>query len=105
MRAGVAAIVLALACAIAPSYAHAGTTAPPVQWCGTDQAATDRPDVVTGRQIHVVYAYPSDGPDRFGIFGSGISTDLAAIDHWWRGQDYSRTPRFDLAALSCPGTF
>jgi hypothetical protein len=104
MRAGVVTAVIAFACALAPGYAHAAT-APPVQWCGTDQATTDRPDVVTGRQIHVVYAYPSDGVDRFSLFGSAIATDLGAVDHWWRGQDYTRTPRFDLAALACPGTF
>ena len=27
--------------------------------------------------------------------------ELRAIDAWWRGQDATRTPRFDLFAFSC----
>src|SRR4051812_37800613 len=49
-------------------------------------------------------AYPSDGVDRFAVFSSAIATDLGAVDTWWRHQDYTRTPRFDLADLGCPGT-
>jgi hypothetical protein len=72
-----------------------------VTWCGTDVAATDRPDAVAGRQVHVIYAIPSDGVDRFALFGSGISTDLSAGAAWWQRQDPTRVPRFDLAASSC----
>jgi hypothetical protein len=77
------------------------STAPPVAWCGTASAATDRPDAVAGRQIHVIYAVPSDGVDRFADVGPGITTDLAAVVVWWQRQDYSRAPRFDLAAFPC----
>jgi hypothetical protein len=71
----------------------------PVSWCGTDRATTNRaPDLETGSpyRIHVVYATPSDGPDRFDALKSPIATDVATIDEWWRSQDPSRTPRFDL---------
>ncbi|MEZ5102486.1 MAG: fibronectin type III domain-containing protein [Thermoleophilia bacterium] len=79
---------------------------PTVTWCGTDATAADRPDAVAGLQWHVVYAYPADGLDRFGQLVSGIATDLSAIDQWWRGQDPTRTPRFDLADVpGCADAF
>lgn len=74
------------------------------QWCGGSAAATDRqPDLLGGDQIHVIYALPSDGPDRFGVYADRIVTDLTAIDAWWRRQDPARTLRFDLHAFpGCP---
>jgi hypothetical protein len=77
------------------------STAPFVPWCGAAPATTDRPDAVAGRQVHVIYALPSDGVDRFADVGPGITTDLAAVVVWWQHQDYTRAPRFDLAAFSC----
>lgn len=71
----------------------------PVTWCGTDRTTANRvPDVDTGSnfRIHVLYAAPSDGPDRFSALASAIATEISAIDEWWRGQDAARTPRFDL---------
>jgi Divergent InlB B-repeat domain len=77
----------------------AAATAPtPVQWCGGDAAPADRkPDVLGGNSVHVVYAVPSDGQEQFGAYVHRIVTDLGAIDAWWRRQDPTRTPRFDLA--------
>lgn len=87
----VAAVGAALA---APGGALAGT------WCGNDVAQTNRlPEAVSGRQIHVVYAFPSDGADRFSSVASAIVTDLEAIDGWWRSQDPTRAPRFDEFAF------
>ena len=43
-----------------------------------------------------MYAIPADGQDRFGQLASGLATDVAAIDAWWRREDPSRAPRFDL---------
>lgn len=71
-------------------------------WCGTDRSSANRtPDLDTGSpyRIHVVYAIPSDGQDRFGTLASEIATDVGTIDEWWRGQDSTRTPRFDLFAF------
>jgi hypothetical protein len=45
--------------------------------------------------VHVVYAFPADGADRFATAASQIATDVAAIDAWWRREDPTRTPRFD----------
>ncbi len=68
-------------------------------WCGTGASTTDRPDAVTGDQVHVVYAVPSDGADNFPAFANRIADDVTSIGNWWTGQDATRTPRFDLAAF------
>jgi hypothetical protein len=73
-------------------------------WCGTGVATADRPDVVTGAQVHAIYATPADGVDNFGAFANALADDTVSIDAWWRGQDASRTPRFDLATFpACTG--
>jgi Divergent InlB B-repeat domain len=88
-------VVAAVGAALyAPGTALAGT------WCGNDVAATNRaPEAVAGRQIHVIYAFPSDGADRFAAVASPIVTDLESIDAWWRSQDGTRAPRFDQFAF------
>jgi hypothetical protein len=69
----------------------------PVRWCGADEAAADRlNDRAGGPQVHVIYAIPADGEDRFGALASALATDVAGIDSWWRAQDPERAPRFDL---------
>ncbi len=87
--------------------ADAAATA--VTWCGTDEVSANRvPDlqVSSTRQIRVIYAIPSDGVDNFAQDASPIATDVAAIDAWWRGQDPTRTPRFDLYPFpGCTTTF
>ena len=95
-----ATLALALVAAALPARAHAGV-APSVPWCGTDVSATDRPDSVADRQVHVIYAIPSDGVDRFPLLAPEIATDLTAVTAWWQRQDSTRVPRFDLAALPC----
>jgi Divergent InlB B-repeat domain len=93
-------LLLAVLCAAvgaalaAPSDALAGT------WCGNDVVETNRvPEAVAGRQVHVLYAFPSDGGDRFAAVASPIVTDLESIDAWWRSQDGTRAPRFDQFAF------
>jgi hypothetical protein len=73
-------------------------------WCGADQVAPDRADVMTGAQVHLVYALPSDGVSSFAAAASAIASDAESVDAWWRGQDPARTPRFDLGAFpGCAG--
>jgi hypothetical protein len=85
-------------------FAPAAHAAPsPVTWCGNGPSATDLPDVVGGNQIHVVYAWPSDGTDRFSSLATPIAADIGAISDWWRRQDSTRAPRFDLAGFFCSG--
>ena len=94
-------VVAVLGCAMLWTAAPAAAVTP-VTWCGNDRATNNRvPDVDTGSpyNIHVIYAIPSDGVDRFGTFASPIATDISAMDGWWRSQDAARTPRFDLFAF------
>jgi hypothetical protein len=97
--------VVALAAALWVAPAHADTPT----WCGgTEEVAQNRvPDLQFAQtQIHVVYAIPSDGPDNFAVDAPLIVADVAAIDAWWRGQDPTRTPRFDLYPFpSCPAGY
>ena len=84
--------------------APSGSLAVPTAWCGTGAAAADRlPDAIGGRQIHVVYAVPSDGPERFAAAANEIATDLATVDAWWRREDPTRTIRFDTFPFGCGG--
>ena len=70
------------------------------RWCGAGASATDRvPDAVAGSQTHVIYAIPADAPDASAVRAPLIVTDLAIVDRWWRAQDVTRTPRFDLHAF------
>ena len=100
MRAGLALVAVCAAVAVLPPAAS-----PAGGWCGGSQElAADRlPDAVAGQQIHVVYALPSDGPDAFTGDAPLVVSDLGALDAWWRREDPTRTPRFDLAAFpGCP---
>jgi Divergent InlB B-repeat domain len=74
-------------------------------WCGS-AAATDRPDTIGGDLVHLVYAVPSDGPDRFQERAPAIANDLSLIDAWWRRQDPTREPRFDFTSVpGCSSRF
>jgi hypothetical protein len=85
----------------ASAPAHAST---PMPWCGTDSAATDRlPDATPGFAIHVAYVHPPGSPDRFAEWAPRIVGDVAAIDAWWRREDPTRAPRFDLFPFPCAG--
>lgn len=74
-------------------------------WCGgSEQTSADRPDSTAGPQVHVLYAYPSDGGNDFATWAPRIVDDAIAIDAWWRGQDAARTLRWDTAPFpGCSG--
>lgn len=92
-------LALAFLALAAPVPANAST---PLPWCGTDVSAFDRaPDASPAFEIHVIYAYPADAPDRFAGWAPRIVGDMAAIDAWWRSQDPARAPRFDLHDFGC----
>jgi Divergent InlB B-repeat domain len=69
-------------------------------WCGT-VSTVDRPQAVAGYPIRVVYAVPSDGDDRSAIVAPQIAAIVDEIDGWWRREDSSRLPRFDLYSDPC----
>ena len=59
MRKGSLLVVLAVSLWCAPGALAAG-------WCGgSTEAGADRPDLLTGQQVHAVVAIPSDGVDTF----------------------------------------
>ncbi|HVU79493.1 MAG TPA: hypothetical protein VHC67_18100 [Gaiellaceae bacterium] len=66
-------------------------------WCGTGSATVDRPDVVTGQQIHAIVALPADAPDTFVDDANHLQTDVDSINAWWVTQDATREPRWDVA--------
>jgi hypothetical protein len=92
-----------IACGALLALNAGGSAAAPApdRWCGDVAGSeSDRlPDAITGYLVHVIYAIPADGADRFLERAQGIVRDLAAVDSWWQAQDPSRTPRFDYAAF------
>ena len=92
-------LLLALAVTLVTTGAglYSAERAAAVDWCG-GEVAVDQPDTLGGNLVHIVYAVPSDGPDRFAERASPIATDLGGVADWWRGQDATREPRFDFAA-------
>src|SRR3954447_17407147 len=95
--AGMAALLIA-----APPIAAASTT----QWCGADPGPVDQPDVTSALEIHLIYAVPSDAPDRFQELAPTIAADQEAIYEWWQRQDPSRSPRYDFfSSPGCPTRF
>ena len=69
-------------------------------WCGgSAESSADRPDVVTGAQVHAVVATPADAPDQFAATASRLADDVASINTWWTGQDPTRAPRYDMATF------
>ncbi len=94
MRSLAVAVVVAAAVAVwtAPGALAAG-------WCGPGESSADLPDVTTGRQIHAIWAVPSDGADSFATGAGQMADDLASLTSWWVGQDPTREPRIDTAAF------
>ena len=70
-------------------------------WCGSATQADTVPNFVAGHAAHWIYAVPSDGQGRLAAVASTMQSDAEAVDAWWRSQDPTRSPRFDLAQLSC----
>jgi Divergent InlB B-repeat domain len=71
-------------------------------WCGSAAGSADvLPDGVGGNQFHVVYVVPSDGPDRFAQVAGLIAADVGDVLRWWRREDPTRAPRFDVTSGDC----
>jgi hypothetical protein len=71
-------------------------------WCGTPGTVDRLPEGNPGAQVHVIYAVASDGTDNLAAsIGTLMQTDAETIDTWWRGQDPTRTPRFDTLGFGC----
>ena len=70
-------------------------------WCGSATQTDVVPNVVAGHAAHWIYVVPADGQDSLGVVANAMQSDAEAIDAWWSSQDPTRSPRFDLARLSC----
>jgi hypothetical protein len=88
--------------AASSSFAHLAT----LEWCGSGETPDNRlpqVDPLTSSTVRVFYAFPSDTPSRFESVAGAIVSDVAAIDRWWREEDPTRAPRWDLYAFpGCP---
>ncbi|MGH3072004.1 MAG: hypothetical protein ACRDNB_07000 [Gaiellaceae bacterium] len=101
MKLGLA-TVAAFAALVAAVPAHASV---PVPWCGAS-SALDLPDATPGYAVHVAYVRPPGGADRLGELAPRLTGDAASIDAWWRGDDATRSLRFDaFAAPGCASAF
>ncbi len=89
--------LLLLGVAVAALWSAPGAFA--AGWCGSGESSTDRTGAVTGRQVHAIWAVPSDGADTFATGASKLADDVASITSWWQGQDPTRVPRFDQAVF------
>ena len=83
---------LAAALWLAPGALAAG-------WCGSGETAADRPDIVTGAQVHAIVVTPADEPDAFTADANRLADDVASMSAWWTGQDSTRVPRYDVAVF------
>ncbi|MBA2331392.1 MAG: hypothetical protein H0V94_01195 [Actinobacteria bacterium] len=103
-RTGLGLVAFVAALLIWGSAAAPAEAAVPTIWCGVGASAADRLPDPSGRQIHVIYAVPADGPDRFAAAANEIATDLATVEAWWQREDPSRTLRFDTYPFAgCSG--
>lgn len=95
--------LVALAALGSAAPAQAST---PMPWCGAGSSGVDRlPDATPGFAVHVAYVRPPGAPDRLAEWAPRLVGDVAAIDAWWRSQDPTRAPRFDLFPFACSSTF
>ena len=60
----------------------------------SDRRETDRPDDITGPQIHAVYAIPSDGVDEYRDLDGTLSAVFESIQEWM-GQQTGKALRID----------
>ncbi|HYC42780.1 MAG TPA: DUF4214 domain-containing protein [Noviherbaspirillum sp.] len=59
------------------------------------RTSTDRPDELTGPQVHVIYAIPSDGNDAGLDMNETLSRTTGSLNNWLAGQTGGRRLRFD----------
>ena len=81
--------VVAAACGLGASGDSTAATV------ARDRALTDMPDDISGPQVHVLYAVPSDGGDRQLDTNGVVSASVASWQKWLRGQTDGRGLRLD----------
>jgi hypothetical protein len=103
-------LLVSLAALAALGWAAPAHASIPTPWCGFGSSgfgsSADRvPDATPGFAIHVSYVRPPGVPDRLAEWAPRLVGDVVAIDAWWRSQDPTRAPRFDLFSFACASTF
>jgi hypothetical protein len=99
-------LLVGLAVVAALGWAAPAEASTPLPWCGVGSSDGDRlPDATPGFAVHVAYVRPPRAADRLGEWAPRIVGDIAAIDAWWRSQDPTRSPRFDLYPFACASPF
>ena len=87
--------------AAAPAHASA-----PMPWCGTASAVDRLPDATPGYAVHVLYVRAPGSANRLAELAPRFVGDAASIETWWRGDDATRSPRFDFfVAPECTSPF
>jgi hypothetical protein len=83
---------------VAGYLASAGAAAPTSGCPGPPslpRSGVDRPDDLTGHQVHLVYALPSDGPDRSFDTDGSIARSINLVQDWLSGQTGGQRLRLD----------
>ncbi|MEO8193423.1 MAG: Ig-like domain-containing protein [Gemmatimonadales bacterium] len=84
---------------------------PPVMFSVTAVApprtrtTADRPDEVSGNQVHIMYVLPSDGVDRSLDLNQAIVNSVSSFQNWLAGQTGGRELRIDTFDGSVDVTF
>ena len=88
-------LAAAAAVAIVATAATGGTSATPTSLLSLPRATADRPDDVSGPQVHLVYVVPADGVDR-GLDTNGVIAGTVSVwETWLAGQTGGRMLRLD----------
>ncbi|MES2535966.1 MAG: hypothetical protein V4632_08855 [Pseudomonadota bacterium] len=95
-QAGLIAIALSTIASAAPPLLGN----PPAQ-----RAMSDRPDDVSGSQIHVIYAVPAGGIDKGLDTSIALTNSVGSMNNWLSGQTGGRWLQFDTAGGALDATF
>ena len=78
-------------------------TALPSAWCGVRTTADSPGAGVSSAQFKVVYAYPSDRPDRSAEWADALQADISTLSRFVGAQSGGRkAPRFDMGTTCGP---
>jgi hypothetical protein len=69
------------------------------------RSLTDQPDDIDGAQVHVVYALPSDGVDRFLDVDGTLAESIGSFQAWLSDQTGGRSLRLDTNGGALDVTF
>ena len=94
----VTAVAAGTASIIATSETKTGGATLTVTATTSGRATTDRPDAVSGSQVHIMYVLPSDGVDRLLDVNGTLATSVGSWQTWLSGQTAGRRFRLDTSA-------